>query len=140
MAIHVSYLSPAELLESVGSVVYNANLRASQAGAEASLAAEDYVHLIEAWDKRCAYCNHALVTVLLEHMLPIARGGSSALDNVAPSCDSCNVRKGNQTPVEWLSPSRYGEFEARLETSRVRYSLLAGGYPVAVSIQYSVGY
>jgi len=37
----------------------------------------------------------------MDHVIPLERGGSIGLDNVALSCRACNMDKGNQTPSEW---------------------------------------
>ena len=37
----------------------------------------------------------------VEHLIPLVRGGSHTLDNLAPSCASCNLSKGIKTLVEW---------------------------------------
>lgn len=34
----------------------------------------------------------------VDHIIPLSRGGRHAYDNVACSCPSCNMRKGNRVP------------------------------------------
>lgn len=78
--------------------------------------------LFERDGARCAYCGVALVCEcnapwdgkrrfaetdemrygVREHVLPASRGGTSLDDNLVPSCNPCNTRKGARTPVEWL--------------------------------------
>lgn len=43
---------------------------------------------------RCLLCGNALVDPTLEHMIPIGRGGSNRLKNVALSCRTCNDERG----------------------------------------------
>ena len=52
---------------------------------------------------RCTYCNRVLVVSTLspDHMRALERGGSSGLDNIAPSCEECNTVKGEVT-AEWF--------------------------------------
>lgn len=55
---------------------------------------------------RCYYCGVDTrlpgVTLNKDHMTPICRGGSDALDNVVPSCRACNVAKGTRTVEEYV--------------------------------------
>lgn len=48
----------------------------------------------------CAYCGHLWPTEV-DHIFPKSRGGSSLLDNLAPSCKPCNMEKLDYTPDEW---------------------------------------
>ena len=36
-----------------------------------------------------------------DHVMPVSRGGKSALDNLVISCPTCNSRKSAQLPSEW---------------------------------------
>jgi len=47
----------------------------------------------------CAYCGAPAAH--LDHVLPLARGGTDARRNLAPACARCNIEKGNRTPEEW---------------------------------------
>lgn len=33
-------------------------------------------------------------TIKIDHVVPLSRGGSNALDNLVPCCTSCNSSKG----------------------------------------------
>lgn len=52
----------------------------------------------------CAYCPKvlALHEVTFDHVLPRSRGGSNRPENAALACLSCNCRKGDRTPEEWI--------------------------------------
>lgn len=50
----------------------------------------------------CTYCG-ALDARTLDHVLPRSRGGSHALSNLVRACRSCNSRKCNRTPAEFLT-------------------------------------
>lgn len=55
---------------------------------------------------KCLYCSRRLTTetATLEHLDPVSRGGERwNRDNLALSCETCNVCKGNRTLDEWLS-------------------------------------
>lgn len=48
----------------------------------------------------CAYCGD-LFSEVVDHVLPVSRGGSGAQENLAPACTNCNEQKGDYTPEEW---------------------------------------
>jgi 5-methylcytosine-specific restriction endonuclease McrA len=37
----------------------------------------------------------------MDHVIPIARGGKAARNNVVPACRECNSRKKYLLPMEW---------------------------------------
>lgn len=49
---------------------------------------------------RCEYCqsraDHSTETYAVEHIIPLSRGGSSALSNLAFACSGCNGHKYNK--------------------------------------------
>jgi 5-methylcytosine-specific restriction endonuclease McrA len=50
----------------------------------------------------CHYCGKkcAPAELTMDHIVPVARGGTSTKGNVAPSCRKCNQEKRLSTPVE----------------------------------------
>jgi len=54
----------------------------------------------------CHYCGiestNALVDFHLDHIIPITRGGTSNLNNLIPSCPSCNQEKTNYNPIDYI--------------------------------------
>lgn len=48
----------------------------------------------------CAYCGDIYATSV-DHVIPVARGGTDTVDNVVSACVRCNGRKGDRTPEEW---------------------------------------
>jgi 5-methylcytosine-specific restriction endonuclease McrA len=48
----------------------------------------------------CAYCKSRLADTI-DHVVPIARGGRDAPDNVVPACKSCNSSKNAKLLSEW---------------------------------------
>ena len=49
----------------------------------------------------CAYCGGVATEV--DHVTPLARGGTDDLANVVPCCRRCNAEKSDMTPDEWRS-------------------------------------
>ena len=70
-----------------------------QQGRLAGYEVREYV--LEKWGRKCAYCGKQNVPLQLEHLVPRAGGGSNRVSNLTLACEDCNVRKGNQTAVEY---------------------------------------
>jgi hypothetical protein len=52
---------------------------------------------LDGW--RCAYCRSPMIVgipMVLEHIVPLIAGGSSAMDNLCLSCYRCNEFKGSR--------------------------------------------
>ncbi len=49
----------------------------------------------------CAWCETAPAEVV-DHVIPLAHGGSDQHTNKVPACRSCNTRKADMTPLEFL--------------------------------------
>lgn len=52
----------------------------------------------------CHYCQEKFLPkeLTMDHIVPIARGGTSTQGNVVPSCRACNQKKRLSTPAEEL--------------------------------------
>lgn len=61
-------------------------------------------YLLKLYNHTCQYCHGASGDKVLqwEHKHPKSRGGSDSLDNSTLACKTCNKRKSNLTPKEWL--------------------------------------
>jgi hypothetical protein len=51
------------------------------------------------YSSHCFYCHNAAQTI--DHVLPIARGGSHGIGNLVPACNHCNFSKAGRTIMEW---------------------------------------
>lgn len=47
----------------------------------------------------CAYCQAP--SEQIDHVIPLARGGSHSIGNLAPACKKCNQSKGSKLLIEW---------------------------------------
>ena len=52
---------------------------------------------------RCAYCGGPFEHV--DHVIPVARGGTNWPANLRPACRKCNQRKNSKKLSEWAKPS-----------------------------------
>jgi len=59
------------------------------------------------WGK-CHYCGAqcAFSELTLDHIVPVADGGSNSLDNLVLACRPCNVRKGKKSKDEFLKGAK----------------------------------
>lgn len=64
--------------------------------------------LLEKTGGHCSYCGKILTDAVpwnVEHVTPIAQGGTNSYENLVPSCYRCNSMKRKKTPEEfreWL--------------------------------------
>ena len=52
----------------------------------------------------CHYCGRKVgaEALTMDHVVPVARGGTSTKGNVVPACDACNKTKRCLTPAEQI--------------------------------------
>lgn len=52
----------------------------------------------------CVYCTAALSedTFVLDHLIPVAKGGANRKHNLAAACETCNLRRGESEPISFL--------------------------------------
>jgi 5-methylcytosine-specific restriction endonuclease McrA len=63
----------------------------------------DIAYLLMAQDDRCAYCTVALDGAgHVDHMTPLAKGGTNARDNLVLACFQCNTEKHAKTAHEYF--------------------------------------
>ena len=79
------------------------NKKAKRLGAKGSHTLEQWLSKVAFFGWRCVYCKKELTqeTLTKEHMLPLVRGGSNWVANLAPACQHCNATKRHKTPAEF---------------------------------------
>ena len=63
---------------------------------------DEWVQVLEAFGRRCAYCLQPHSALTRDHIEPLARGGADAPDNVVPACLPCNSRKQASTLLRFV--------------------------------------
>ena len=48
----------------------------------------------------CAYCTRPAKS--LDHVVPLAKGGTNAIENCVPACKYCNSSKGAKKLIVWM--------------------------------------
>lgn len=78
--------------------------RAREKGANGVLSKDISIRLMALQKGKCACCHANLAEVKqhLDHIVPLAIGGTNADDNVQLLCASCNLRKGAKHPVDFM--------------------------------------
>ena len=69
-------------------------------GAGQSPKKEQVDKLFERYKKMCFYCKINNATSI-DHIIPISRGGKNNIENLMPSCISCNSKKGTKLLSEF---------------------------------------
>lgn len=54
----------------------------------------------------CQYCGAIEGPMQCDHVIPFSRGGTSDPENLVTACRSCNCRKKDKTPEEWIAGGR----------------------------------
>ncbi len=64
---------------------------------------EQWQEKIKFWGGRCYLCLNSLTqkAMQIEHRIPISRGGTNWIANIAPACVRCNASKHNKTEKEF---------------------------------------
>ncbi len=78
------------------------NRRARAAKAEGHHTAADIAAILAAQKRRCAYCGVGIARgFCVDHIRPLARGGSNWPSNLQLTCKPCNSRKHAKDPVRF---------------------------------------
>lgn len=67
------------------------------------LTAEQWTEIKAAYRQRCAYCGKKPKKLTMDHVQPLARGGSHTVSNIVPACGPCNSSK-NAGPAPDYQP------------------------------------
>lgn len=70
------------------------------------------------FDNRCAYCGREL-PLQQEHFIALSKGGEYTLNNIIPSCGSCNSSKRDKDFDIWYHQYRY--YSKKRETVILKY-------------------
>jgi 5-methylcytosine-specific restriction endonuclease McrA len=86
------------------------------------LTATQWSALKAAWGC-CAYCGAIGTSLQKDCVLPISRGGRYVVDNVVPSCRSCNTSKCNAEVTSWMRRKKLDERLFLLRQAEINQAL-----------------
>ena len=69
-------------------------------GSKGDYTLDEFKQKLEKFGGKCAYCRSNIATTR-DHIIPISRKGTNTIDNINPSCLSCNDKKGTKLLSEW---------------------------------------
>jgi 5-methylcytosine-specific restriction endonuclease McrA len=79
------------------------NRRARQSTAEGYHTAEDVLHRLELQGGKCACCAKNVGRKYhVDHITPLSKGGSNWPKNLQILCPTCNVRKKDKDPIDFM--------------------------------------
>jgi hypothetical protein len=83
----------------------NSRRNARKRSAIGSYTASEFRVLCDESSWQCSYCAAVLdiKTVQADHVVPLSRGGSNYIKNIAVACKPCNASKNNTPLPVWLS-------------------------------------
>lgn len=94
------------------------NLELQQAQNQRTAVARHRRHLlrrlIALWGNRCAYCGAEPPELQVKHIVPVSRGGLTAMNNLTVACAPCNQRKHTKTAAEFGYPDIH-EIASRIQ-------------------------
>lgn len=81
----------------------NRKFRAIRMGAPGSHSAADVRNIMKLQRRRCAICREKLGKKYhVDHIVPLARGGTNNRDNIQITCEPCNLAKGARDPIDFM--------------------------------------
>lgn len=87
------------------------NMRAKRMRASGMLTKDGWKSILEEHDYACVICG-TKDNIVIDHIVPLSKGGTNTLDNVQPLCISCNSVKGNR-PMEFATTRVNGRLGGR---------------------------
>lgn len=79
---------------------------------------EQWIQCKHAFDNRCAYCRK-IRKLTQEHFVPVTKSGEYTLNNIVPSCQSCNSSKGKKEFSMWYRSMDF--YSAKQEKKILNY-------------------
>lgn len=75
------------------------NRRARKQQAGGSFTSKEWLELCIRYQYTCLCCKRREpeITLTVDHVIPLSKGGSNSLENIQPLCLECNLRKGTKT-------------------------------------------
>ena len=86
--------------------IHGHNYRARKRALPNTLTEAEWQCILSEQKHMCYYCGDAAATLVVEHMIPLSKGGGTTKDNCCGSCPSCNSSKRDRTVPEFIAYRR----------------------------------
>lgn len=86
--------------------------RAIEKGFESTLDAYGWIKTLEHYKHKCVYCGKRYE--VLDHYIPVAKGGGTSAKNCVPACWKCNSQKSAKMPRDFTTDRKADEIELYL--------------------------
>lgn len=100
-AYYAKWLSDPTNYQIVSQNKHKRRARKRQNPDSVGVSVRDWMKLVRRYRSCCAYCGEFVERPVIEHVIPLARGGRHAIGNVLPACAGCNASKHASFIVEW---------------------------------------
>lgn len=97
--------------------VQNQNNRSAKMGAKGTFTYEEWVILRQHFGDICGRCKKPLVRPVIDHVIPLSRGGTNYIENIQTLCKDCNSGKGAR-PADYRDPELVLSFLEKLDEFR----------------------
>lgn len=74
------------------------------------LPAKRYIKTLEAFGNACANCG-SKNGLHIDHMVPVAKGGKTVVENLIPLCQTCNLQKSDCDCGKFFSNTKLNEIQ-----------------------------
>lgn len=71
---------------------YSRNRRALKHNAIGKITTNEWIELCNKYENKCLCCG-STGKLVLDHIIPLIKGGTNTIDNAQPLCKSCNSKK-----------------------------------------------
>lgn len=82
------------------------NRRAVRRNLESNFTVDNWISCKCYFENKCAYCGKEKM-LAQDHFVPLSKNGEYTVNNIVPSCRSCNSSKSNKDFFEWYPMFRY---------------------------------
>ena len=83
--------------------IHGHNYRARKRALPNTLTETEWQCILAEQEYACYYCGGDAATLVVEHMIPLSKGGGTTKDNCCGSCPSCNSSKRDRTVAEFIA-------------------------------------
>lgn len=85
----------------------NRAIRAKRLLCEGKHTKQDIERICKAQKRKCAVCKKSLIKYHVDHVIPLAKGGTNYPENLQLLCPNCNHRKSDKDPLIFMQQNGF---------------------------------